>query len=614
MLAACGGGIDEQSPNGEPAEESEQTADALAGGTISTLRPEVGQFEADATFGGTPCTATLIHPQHVITAAHCINYFQPSVPAGPFGMFVIGEHVYRVDRVHAFTRFLTEGSVSGTRNMDVALLHLETAVPSTVATPARLADKPPAAGGLATAFGYGCPSRSSASTGDKRYFVFTYGQATQTLCQGDSGGPVFVGNQNAHGALWGINSSYSPSTGNDTFADAAYLKPQIEALIRQWNGGLEPGFRRSLATAYRSVSVHSATACQSACRADPGCRAFTFDTTSLTLAPRCHLLSGAAPMLPTDGYVSGLPSVATPDLTFTSAPYATLTNIATAERCAARCGESVACRQWRWEPDTCTLSTTAAPFTPCTNCAAGSKDQAREVDINRAGNDYASVASLDAVRCEILCSLEYRCKAYTHVAAGVIGAEARCFLKDAPGVPSALLGATSGVRRGLEINTDRPGSNLSSFTLPDPTPERCQAACRNDDDCKAWTYTPASTAGSRPRCALKGAVPARYSTINMISGAGSNGTWVRARDTDASSGSYRSFSVVGAPGKTAKPVTVEICEAKCKDEEPTQGCRAWSFHPRTEARAARCHLVSSTPFSRHTQNVVSGIKGLEFFP
>lgn len=628
-FAACGGldGVD-YVDDVEGPDELATTTDELVGGIITTLRPEVGQFFAGGAFGGEPCTATLIHPRYVLTAAHCIDYFSPSVlSSAGWGTFSTGDQTFWVDRVHAFARFIPEYTSSGARGTDVALLRLETPVPATVATPARLADKPPAVGQAATSFGFGCRDRSRASTGDKQYFVFTYGQTTQALCKGDSGGPVFVGDQNANGRMWALNSFITISSGSDVFADVAYLKPQIEAQILQWGDGpLEYGFSRG-GGVYATSTQPNAEACRSVCRADPSCRAFKYRDRVAPLATdnhRCSLLGAAGEMTPSASYISGLPSAVSPNLTFAGAASTTLTGISNAERCAAECGVRRSCWQWRWTaPSTCELSATVAPLVPCTGCAAGSKQQSRESNIDRSGNDYSSFSISDPLLCEFACAIDHRCKAYTHVVAGIVGSTARCFLKSARGTPTTLQGATSGVRRGLEVNTDRPGGEYANFSLPDPTPERCQAHCANDSDCKAWTYRPAPSPTSSPRCVLRSTVPARYSTVNMVSGFFDEAaTWLRADDLDIAGGTvYSSWEWTRVEGAirgtwTWVYATADSCEASCRRQHATHGCHTWTFQSANEDRRARCTLRNGNLLmsTRHTHNVVSGVRGLEFFP
>jgi hypothetical protein len=62
--------------------------------------------------------------------------------------------------------------------------------------------------------------------------------------------------------------------------------------------------------------------------------------------------------------------------------------------------------------------------------------------------------------------------------------------------------------KGMEQNTDRPGSDYQAFTPAADNPSLCQTACRYDAQCKSWTYVkPNTVQGPQPRCFLKGDVP-----------------------------------------------------------------------------------------------------------
>ena len=81
--------------------------------------------------------------------------------------------------------------------------------------------------------------------------------------------------------------------------------------------------------------------------------------------------------------------------------------------------------------------------------------------------------------------------------------------------PSAI--AISGVRRGFEYNVDRPGGDYRSFGVGTPDPQVCQAACEDDNRCRAWTMT-TEPAGTSNRCWLKSRVPGGRSVTGIVSG------------------------------------------------------------------------------------------------
>ena len=73
---------------------------------------------------------------------------------------------------------------------------------------------------------------------------------------------------------------------------------------------------------------------------------------------------------------------------------------------------------------------------------------------------------------------------------------------------------------GMQFNTDRPGSDLSSFTMaPGAGPAACRSACNSNAACRAWTYVkPGYQHPSRPRCWLKHSVPMAVSKPCCTSG------------------------------------------------------------------------------------------------
>src|SRR4051812_2852057 len=63
LIAACA------APASEASEDSASTDDAIVDGAETFEHPEVGLFHN----GGSYCTATLIRPNVVLTAAHCVT-------------------------------------------------------------------------------------------------------------------------------------------------------------------------------------------------------------------------------------------------------------------------------------------------------------------------------------------------------------------------------------------------------------------------------------------------------------------------------------------------------------------------------------------------------------
>jgi hypothetical protein len=73
----------------------------------------------------------------------------------------------------------------------------------------------------------------------------------------------------------------------------------------------------------------------------------------------------------------------------------------------------------------------------------------------------------------------------------------------------------------FEDETDRTGSDFSSFDLTDPDPARCRQACILDPKCRAFTYARPGFANGRnspARCFLKSTVAAPVRKECCISG------------------------------------------------------------------------------------------------
>ena len=69
---------------------------------------------------------------------------------------------------------------------------------------------------------------------------------------------------------------------------------------------------------------------------------------------------------------------------------------------------------------------------------------------------------------------------------------------------------------GMEDNTDRPGADLGHFEVTRPS--ECQAACRKDTRCRAWTYVRPRTHGPSGICYLKNGIPPASRNGCCISG------------------------------------------------------------------------------------------------
>jgi hypothetical protein len=153
---------------------------------------------------------------------------------------------------------------------------------------------------------------------------------------------------------------------------------------------------------------------------------------------------------------------------------------------------------------------------------------------------------------------------------------------------------------GLEQATNRPGGDYRHFDMSAPYPSDCQAACKADPECRAFTYVKPGVQGPRARCWLKSAVPPPNKDDNCVSGL------VPRADPKPGELEYS----VNRPGKdyrhfimsSAKP---EDCRAACNAEAP---CRAFTYvKPGVQGPEARCWLKSEVPPPNRDVNCVSGV-------
>lgn len=500
------------------AEEVElaDTESEIVGGVATTLRPEIGRYTSSAG----SCTATLIGPSLVITAAHCLTpQYTGLVPQNGFFRFTDVSGIPRdvsVDRIHSFATRRFERPFPGSPfTTDVALLHLISPVPSTWATPAALALQEPAIGDTSTTFGFGCTSRDpQVGAGMKRMFTFSYGSQTRALCWGDSGGPTAFGTT---GPIWGINSDFDWTFPNwltnswlDLFANVPMYRKQIEDISRAWEGGLEPGTDR-FGLDYFVERTPSAQVCKANCEKDGACRAFTWRSTTQD----CWRKTGVPEPTPGVNLVSGLPSRLEWGIDRFGADFGSV-SASSPDACASACAQNASCKSWTHLGNACFFKSAVAPAVAgsCPLCTSGVPARGQETNIDRPGPAYAIVSASTPFQCANTCARDARCESYTHVGSS-------CFLRDlvpaaVPVSPGAFI--TSGVKRGIETNSDRPGATFFTLNTDNLTPNACQALCAQNAICQAWTYTPPTTSNAMGVCALKNAVTQRQVQSGMVSG------------------------------------------------------------------------------------------------
>jgi len=502
LLAGCGGTPDDET-------ELSATQSELVFGTVTTARPEIGFISSGA--GG--CTATLIAPNAILTAAHCLNPTQASlvqVPFNPIFGFRDISGVSRtspIDKVHSFNWDSFTPSTNGVPlTGDVAVAHLIVPVPATQAIPATIAAARPTTGAASTMFGLGCTDRIFQDPfGTKRFVTFTFGTPTTSLCPGDSGGPEVFGSPTGGGAIWGVSTG--AVTFFDTFADVAVHGKQIEAVIRSWDG-LDERDADRVGMDYFVQVAPTVAVCRKGCEDDGRCRAFSWRASDQL----CWRKQGAADPTPAPGITSGLPTRFEVGVDRLGGDFAALA-IGSADACAAACGRNSSCRAWTQLGGSCFLKNTIPPASTgtCAACTSGVVARGLEQDTDRFGADYASVPNNGTPQdCAAACARDARCASFTHVGFG-------CFLKDSVAPASSTNPGqfiTSGVRRGMDPESERLGGDYSTFNT-ELRPSLCQAACASDAQCLAWSYRPMGTFG---QCTLKNVIGARVASPTNTSG------------------------------------------------------------------------------------------------
>jgi len=147
-------------------------------------------------------------------------------------------------------------------------------------------------------------------------------------------------------------------------------------------------------------------------------------------------------------------------------------------------------------------------------CAASSPARA-QTGFDRPGGDYSSfaVTSADPAACAARCEREGRCRAWSFSYPRTAAPNAMCWLKNrvtkrvedtccVSGVKGAdVLERTSGP---IEYSIDRTGGDYKNLDVTtNPTGATCEAACKGEDRCRAWTYVRPGYLGPSARCFLK---------------------------------------------------------------------------------------------------------------
>lgn len=185
-------------------------------------------------------------------------------------------------------------------------------------------------------------------------------------------------------------------------------------------------------------------------------------------------------------------------------------------------------------------------------------------------------------------------------------------------VPAAIVFGAA----GHLTNTSLPGGDYRVVRLKRSANfEVCQALCRDDAQCRAWTYVKGDSF-NRPRCRLKSIVPQAVSRKCCTSGVVKTAAppqpppeppppppppppepepvWHVEQNTDRGGGDYEFWDL-------ALTDSWDKCQAMCV---LTLGkCKAWTYaKPGVHGAQPRCYLKSTVPVANSNANAVSGYR------
>ena len=208
VLVACGptelDGDSSDELDSDSADESEGYTEKITQGTRTTGYPSVGYL----TSGGVSCTATLIGPRDVLTAAHCIE--------SSSGRFLVAGSNRRWSKA-----YVHEAYNDSTLSNDIAVVILDSAV--TGVKPSPLRTTAVSSGQKIALVGYGYTSFSGGNSAGAKYVGtnsiakvgstwFSY-VGNSNNCSGDSGGPSFIGDVVVGVHSSGEGNAYCSTTG-----------------------------------------------------------------------------------------------------------------------------------------------------------------------------------------------------------------------------------------------------------------------------------------------------------------------------------------------------------------------------------------------------------------
>jgi MYXO-CTERM domain-containing protein len=254
--ACCALGCSAGGASGEPSTSSEQAA--ISGGELDSSDTNVFLLVSHRTQGVALCSASLIAPNLLLTARHCVSdVTSEQVTCGtteagapyPANTFYAtnAESIDQVGSFFAVSAISVPSDGTDICGFDIALVTLKTAVPASIATPlVPRVDLPVAAGELYSAVGYGQDMPGDAGiAGDRRGRTGlkvncapgTCSGAVEAdefigeagICSGDSGGPAL----DSAGEVVGVVSRSADNCNHPVYGSVAAWKDWMIGVAKQ---------------------------------------------------------------------------------------------------------------------------------------------------------------------------------------------------------------------------------------------------------------------------------------------------------------------------------------------------------------------------------------------
>jgi hypothetical protein len=157
--------------------------------------------------------------------------------------------------------------------------------------------------------------------------------------------------------------------------------------------------------------------------------------------------------------------------------------------------------------------------------------------------------------------------------------------------PPTDFGLPADVKLGEMLNGIAFPGSIMRVTSISADPAVCQAACRAEPRCAAWTYTQPGAADAPAHCSLKEVIPGRVANTCCVSGIEREPPPEMREPPPVSvtvSGAQRGIELQGGTYRFFGDATPEACQAACRAEGQ---CLAWDYvRPGIYSPDARCYL------------------------